>query len=1038
MADEELKFTGERFMPDAANNKFLEHQHRYRVAMEFARGKRVLDIASGEGYGSALLALVAAHVVGIDISRAAVRHAQKTYRGENLQFMSGSCTQIPLPNQSIDLVVSFETLEHIDGHDEFFREIKRILHPQGLLIISAADKRFYAEAAGYVNPFHVKELHRDEFVDLLSRHFLHFTLHGQKIGFGSLIASLDGRALSLETESTTGRTETGLIAPMYLIAIASDDPAKISPISSLFSQDIQSSEPVLKRLEFERARWERDARKAIDQLSEAIVRFGREVRTMLLNVMLTYAQAHLSLVLGFWSVSKKKKEHWRNKALRQRQLLYSRIFDRLTLDFFRGIQDSDQVRETRQVRKNPVRVTVSAIVPNYNHERFLRQRLDSIIDQTYAASEIIVLDDASTDGSRLIIEEYKLKYPGRIQTIYNDYRVGNVFNQWKKGLEAATGDLVWICESDDFCASDFLEKLVPLFSNESLTIAFGKIHFVDDFGKLRPGLDKYREACEAGIWDAQVIRPAYEWFAGAFSVRNLIANVGGSVWRRFDIGDEVWRLAKSYKVMGDWYLYFAISGGGQIGYEPKAISYFRQHEKNTSVIAQKDPGYYKEYFRIMSAFRDRWNIPNSTVARFVESSRAVFRSASPVAANFDELLSFEELKVIRPSQIHVLMCFLGFVYGGGELFPICLANALHRKGVVVSMLSLWDKQMDLGVRRMLDPGIPVYSIDQARRMGIRDFIKRAGVSIIHSHIASGEMVMLDEGGVEIPYVVTLHGSYEAMEINIDKIERWAKAVSMFVYTADKNLQPLRSSFIPPSKLRKLHNAMPRDERSCPMNRRQLGIPDHAVVFTFVARSAAGKGWTESVRAFQKLQCRHPDLATVLLMIGDGEETKKARLIASDNPHILFLGFQDRIPGLYRISDVALVPTRFSGESFPLCIIQAMQVGLPIIATDIGEIKTMTAANGEAAGVIISSTGSDTEFLDNLVEAMEAMLDQKVRSRFSSVSAVIGKTFDIDALSETYLGLYKTVISNVRSPSHRANNRVLFGWRQFQMYFRRSK
>lgn len=1012
MTDEKLEFTGERFMPGAANNIFLEHQHRYQVAMEFARGKRVLDIASGEGYGSAHLALVASHVVGVDISDAAVKHARKTYREENLEFLSGPCTDIPLPDHSIDLVVSFETLEHIDEHDKFFHEIKRVLHPDGLLIISTPEKGGYADATGYVNPFHAKELYRDEFVDLVSRHFLYSALHGQKIGFGSIIANLDGRARSIETDSATGRTETGLIAFTYLIAIASDDLAKISPVSSLFSQDIQASEPVMKRVEFERGRWEKEARKGIDQLLEAIVTFRHDVRTILRDVVLTWVKTHLLLIFSFCSISKKKREQLRNMADSQKQFLYSRAFDRLTFYFFKGIQD-----QADKVRENPIRMAVSVIVPNYNHERFLRQRLDSIINQTYAAAEIIVLDDASTDGSRRVIEEYKLKYPGRIQTIYNDYRAGNVFNQWKKGHEAATGDLIWICESDDFCELDFLEKLVPLFSNKSLMIAFGKIHFVDDVGKPKLGLDEYREACEAGIWDAQIIRPAYEWFAGAFGIKNLIANVGGSVWRRFEISDEVWRIAKSYKIMGDWYLYFAISRGGQIGYEPKAISYFRLHEKNTSVTAQKDPAYYREYFRVMSAFLDRWAIPHSTVARFVDSCREVFRSASPAASDFEALLSLQELAEIRPSQVHVLMCFLGFVYGGGELFPICLANALHRKGVIVSMMSLWDKQTDSRVRQMLDAGIPVYSADQVRRVGIKNFIKRAGVSVIHSHIVSAEMVMLNEGPLEIPYVVTLHGSYEAMEINFDKIERWAKMISMFVYTADRNLDPLRSSFVPPSKLLKLHNAMPMDDSSVSMSRSQLGISEHAIVFTLVARGVAGKGWVESVKVFQELQRRYPDLAIVLLMIGDGEETKKARMLAANDSNIHFLGFQDKIQSLYRISDVALVPTRFSGESFPLCIIQAMQVGLPIIATDVGEIKSMTEANGEMAGIIIPSSGGDTEFLANLIKAMEAMLDRNVRSGFSSVSASIGKTFDIDALSETYSALYQRAIFDARSPAN---------------------
>ena len=111
-----LTWTGERYVPEIAGEIRLEHVHRYLIARELVPGKRVLDIACGEGYGSAILSAAAAHVTGVDISPEAVAHASSKYARSNLVFCLGSCEAIPLEDHSVDVVVSFETIEHIERH----------------------------------------------------------------------------------------------------------------------------------------------------------------------------------------------------------------------------------------------------------------------------------------------------------------------------------------------------------------------------------------------------------------------------------------------------------------------------------------------------------------------------------------------------------------------------------------------------------------------------------------------------------------------------------------------------------------------------------------------------------------------------------------------------------------------------------------------------------------------------------------------------------------------------------------------------------
>ena len=169
----DLTFTGERFVPACAGEIAYEHWHRYAFARRYAEGRRVLDAACGEGYGTALLGTTAAEAVGVDIDAESIRHARTAYPGGRVRFVEGSCTRLPLPDASFDLVVSFETIEHLEAADQgpMLAEFARVLKPQGLLIISSPNKRIYSDARGYRNEFHRHELYRDSLAALLGNAF---------------------------------------------------------------------------------------------------------------------------------------------------------------------------------------------------------------------------------------------------------------------------------------------------------------------------------------------------------------------------------------------------------------------------------------------------------------------------------------------------------------------------------------------------------------------------------------------------------------------------------------------------------------------------------------------------------------------------------------------------------------------------------------------------------------------------------------------------------------------------------------------------
>ncbi|GGA88875.1 hypothetical protein GCM10008015_31770 [Flavobacterium palustre] len=194
---DDLEFTGERLTTSLeVAHGVIEHLHRYALAQKITIDKIVLDIASGEGYGSFLLSKTANKVYGVDIDENSINYAKAKYgKSENINFLVGSTDAIPLDDNSVDIVVSFETLEHHDKHDLMMQEIVRVLKKDGVLLLSSPEKSIYNERDPN-NKFHVKELSIGDFEILLKKYFKEVTLFSQRFVIGSLIHLVDKKNMS--------------------------------------------------------------------------------------------------------------------------------------------------------------------------------------------------------------------------------------------------------------------------------------------------------------------------------------------------------------------------------------------------------------------------------------------------------------------------------------------------------------------------------------------------------------------------------------------------------------------------------------------------------------------------------------------------------------------------------------------------------------------------------------------------------------------------------------------------------------------------
>ena len=219
--------------------------------------------------------------------------------------------------------------------------------------------------------------------------------------------------------------------------------------------------------------------------------------------------------------------------------------------------------------------TVSIVVPNYNHARFLRQRLDSVLGQTYQDFELILLDDCSTDESCTILQEYARDPRARIEL--NQANSGSPFKQWNKGVRLAQGKYVWIAESDDYAEPRFLERLVPVLEEHpGAQFVFCRSWCVADDGNVQGfALASYPEV-NSDRWATDFCADGREECQKYMVRATYVPNASAVVFRRA-IYEKVGGADESLRICGDWKLWSSLMLAGELAYVAEPLNYFRTH-----------------------------------------------------------------------------------------------------------------------------------------------------------------------------------------------------------------------------------------------------------------------------------------------------------------------------------------------------------------------------------------------------------------------------------------------------------------------------
>lgn len=237
---------------------------------------------------------------------------------------------------------------------------------------------------------------------------------------------------------------------------------------------------------------------------------------------------------------------------------------------------------------------VSIIVPNYNHFKYLKQRLETIFNQSYQNFEVILLDDCSTDASVEILIEYA-KNPKVSHCIFNDLNSGNTFKQWNKGITLAKGDFIWIAESDDFCDSNFLEKLIqPQLEDQGVVLSFCQSLRVNENGEITGNWISHTFEFQENIFYNNFIFTGNKFIENYLIHKNVIPNVSAVLFRKDKIEGIIPLVFEPFmKYNADWYYYIQVLCNEKVVFIAEALNSFRYHKSSVIAKAGDESGWLK-------------------------------------------------------------------------------------------------------------------------------------------------------------------------------------------------------------------------------------------------------------------------------------------------------------------------------------------------------------------------------------------------------------------------------------------------------------
>jgi hypothetical protein len=276
------------------------------------------------------------------------------------------------------------------------------------------------------------------------------------------------------------------------------------------------------------------------------------------------------------------------------------------------------------------------VVPNYNHARYLRKRIDSVLGQTYQDFEVILLDDCSTDNSREILALYA--GDRRVTVEFNAENSGSVFKQWNKGVQMARGRYIWIAESDDYADIGLLARMVPILDEQpEVTFAYCRSWRIAEDDRRNGFADAEFDRLDSKHWTADFIADGIEELRHFFTLSDPISNTSAVIFRK-SVYEAIGGADEQFRMCGDYKVWAAMALKGKIAYVAEPLNFYRSHSENVRTRTEAGALGVAEYFCVM-----QWIVDQVAPPRTLQKNALIDKIPVPPI----KLSPYERIKVAR-------------------------------------------------------------------------------------------------------------------------------------------------------------------------------------------------------------------------------------------------------------------------------------------------------------------------------------------------------------------------------------------------------
>ncbi|WP_251207571.1 glycosyltransferase [Acetatifactor aquisgranensis] len=657
---------------------------------------------------------------------------------------------------------------------------------------------------------------------------------------------------------------------------------------------------------------------------------------------------------------------------------------------------------------------VSVILPVTAHSGQLKECLECACNQSYPNIEILILEYGLAEEDSRAIAEY-IQSVSIGATILSCESAPGALAQWNEGLRTAKGSYLWFVDRQYHYGKDFLRDALAMFSYGSVRAVFaGCVGSLDTCCKAES-----QESYSCGLAGLGGKRPfymtAHDMVHYGVALWSRVPSLGRVVFKnRRPMAHETVEAYSDMEVYAAWIFILYMIRGGVVGYY-KAIIARRFAEARSNVPSgMEEASYYKEMESVSSYIARHYKVEDGyyeSVLQYLEGrwGKGEEKDEAAIRQHYCPERILAGKKERRPN---VLLACYALRSGGGEVYPIHLANELCRQGLAVTLVNFNIEEEEEGIRQLIDNDIPVVTIRS--RDYLKQIVTHLGGEIIHSHCASVDEVIAQWRKRDCGFchhVITLHGMYEAMEReDCDRViaDTWESGAA-YIYIADKNLECFRhrGHDTGGGRFAKIPNGLPAITVT-PMRRDALGIPGDAFVLVTAGRGIPEKGWKEAVRAVAATdgRCSRP---VHLVVVGDGETRAGLEKDAPANVH--FVGFRPNVRDYFAMADVGLVPTYFKGESYPLVVIECLMTGTPIIATDIAEVRNqLKDENEDLAGILLPLRDGKIDETDICTAIIKLVDDHEAYMCLKRRTYSACRKFNMSGIADKHLRLYQEMLA----------------------------